>query len=99
MNCRLIGLSKVVGASTIAIGTMTAGNVAYAQEAGPKVEEVGAGEIIVTAQRREESANRVPISITAMSGDQLQEMNIRDVADLTRVVPGFTEAKSAGGTQ
>lgn len=68
------------------------------QERDGAAELTGVGEIIVTAQRREESVNRVPISITALSGDQLQDMNIRDVADLTRVVPGFTEAKSAGGT-
>lgn len=103
-GARFLGWSKLSGASVLAISAISAAEVAHAQGAEQSRDDTvsqssgGVGEIIVTAQRREESVNKVPISITALSGEQLQDMNIRDVADLARVVPGFTEAKSAGGT-
>ncbi|MEV5033953.1 ligand-gated channel protein, partial [Sphingobium sp. LMC3-1-1.1] len=36
------------------------------------------GEIIVTAQRREQSIQKVGIAITAFSGDQLRALNVTD---------------------
>jgi iron complex outermembrane recepter protein len=56
------------------------------------------GEIIVTAQKRSESINDVPISITAVTGDALTERGISDPADLTNIVAGFNFAKSNYGT-
>ena len=54
------------------------------------------GEIIVTAQKRSESINSVGMSITAQSGEQLIEQGVRSVADLAKVVPGFTFEGAAG---
>src|ERR1017187_3494286 len=45
-------------------------------------------EITVTATRREESINRVPISITAMSQEMLEQKGIKDFADVARYTPG-----------
>ncbi|ALJ15429.1 TonB-dependent receptor [Sphingopyxis macrogoltabida] len=53
-----------------------------------------AGEIIVTAQRREQSLNSVPMSITAIGGDQLVSQGISTVADLAKIVPGLTFTQS-----
>lgn len=46
--------------------------------------------IIVTARRREESAQEVPISITALSQESLIQQDIRTVTDLERNVPGIS---------
>jgi iron complex outermembrane receptor protein len=54
------------------------------------------GDIIVTAQRREESAQTVPVSITALSPQALQEKQIRSLADLTRVSPGIRFVSQGG---
>ena len=54
------------------------------------VEAPGGGEIIVTAQKRAESVNHVPMSITAVSGSDLQAKGVIDTSDLAKVVPGFT---------
>jgi iron complex outermembrane receptor protein len=67
---------------------------AYAQpaadtSAAAEAEPVGAGEIVVTAQRRAERLVDVPISITALSGDSLEDAGIRNTQDLTAVVPGL----------
>lgn len=52
------------------------------------------GEIVVTAQKREQSLNDVGITITAATGDQLQDRRITSVNDLTTLVPGFTVQES-----
>lgn len=52
------------------------------------------GDIIVTAQKRSESLRDVPMSITALSGDQLQERGIKDAADLAKATPGFSYVES-----
>ncbi|WP_082602184.1 TonB-dependent receptor [Phenylobacterium sp. Root700] len=51
-------------------------------------------ELIVTAQKREESINSVPMSITAASGEQLARQGISEPRDLVKLVPGFTFAQS-----
>lgn len=53
-----------------------------------------ANEIIVTAQRREQSLNSVPMSITAIGGDQLTAQGISSIADLAKIVPGLTFTQS-----
>ena len=53
-------------------------------------------EITVTATRREESISRVPISITAMSQEMLDQKGIKDFADVARYTPGV--AFDAGQT-
>lgn len=54
------------------------------------VQEGGIEDIIVTAQKRSQSLNAVPISITAASGEQLIQQGISSTADLARIVPGLT---------
>ncbi|MGJ8669973.1 MAG: TonB-dependent receptor [Oceanococcus sp.] len=46
-------------------------------------------EIIVTAQKREESLQDVPISVQAFSGEKLDAMGITDQTDLQKITPGL----------
>lgn len=60
----------------------------------------GTGDIVVTAQRREERLQRVPISITALGGAQLETRGVRSVADLARVpINSVTVQPFAGNPQ
>ena len=52
-------------------------------------ERSGLAEIIVTAQKREERLIDVPVSIVALTGDDLQKRNITSMDDLQFVVPGL----------
>ena len=57
-------------------------------------------EIIVTAQKREQSAQDVPIAITAMS-EELLSSTIRDISDITGYAPNVvigSEGRRPGGT-
>ena len=55
-------------------------------------------EIIVTAQKEKATVQSVPISMTAISGDQLQAQGITSVADMSHEVPGLS-MRSAGPGQ
>jgi iron complex outermembrane receptor protein len=67
---------------------------AWASDATPS-SDTGASsnalqEIVVTATRREESISKVPISITALNQDTLDEKGIRDITELVRFTPGVS---------
>jgi len=47
-------------------------------------------EIVVTAQRRAQSIQDVPISVTAVSGDFLEEIGAVDITDVQKVTPNAT---------
>lgn len=51
-------------------------------------------EVIVTAQKKSEQINDVPISISAFSGDALEQLGVKDTTDLGNLVPGFSYADS-----
>lgn len=56
------------------------------------------GDIVVTAQRRSQSLRDVPISIAALSADQLRDKGVSSPEDIQRVVPGFTFTRTNFGT-
>ena len=55
-------------------------------------------EVVVTAQRREESLQEVPVSITAFSGEAMQEQNLNEAKDYFKMTPNvnFTEDGETG---
>lgn len=64
-----------------------------AAETKPSGESAASGaleEIVVTAQRREERLEDVPISITAFTQEKMDAQGIRNVDDLTTLTPGVT---------
>jgi outer membrane receptor protein involved in Fe transport len=54
------------------------------------------GEVIVTAQKREQSLQDVPISIKALDQETLSELNIQDFKDYVQFLPTVTMAASDG---
>ncbi|MDE2410265.1 MAG: TonB-dependent receptor [Sphingomonadales bacterium] len=61
--------------------------------------DVPSQDIIVTAQRRNESAMNVPLSIQATSGENLQNRGIKDITSLRFNTPGLTTASDSGFVQ
>ena len=70
----------------LAVGTMLAlgSPGVFAEEAG-LIEEV-----VVTAQKREQDAQSVGISVSAFSGDQLNALGVADAADLADITAGVS---------
>lgn len=60
--------------------------VAGAQQSGGDLLE----EIVVTAQKRTENLQDVPLAVTAISGDALTRAGVDSFSDLTKVVPSLT---------
>jgi len=53
-------------------------------------------EVIVTAQKRSESLQDVPIAVSAFSGDSMRQLGINDASDLVALTPGLSERKQSG---
>ena len=71
---------------------------AYGQDEA--AEEAGLGEIVVTAQRREENLQDVPLSVTAVSGDKLDAISAGgvDIRGISGRVPSLLVESSFGRT-
>ncbi len=57
-------------------------------------------EIVVTARKREESLQETPVAVSAFSAESLEELGMRNISDLTKVVPNvdmYTGNGTAGG--
>ena len=55
-------------------------------------------EITVTATRRTDSVQDVPITIQAISGDQLKQLNVSTFDDAIKLLPNVTFANNGPGT-
>jgi iron complex outermembrane receptor protein len=60
-----------------------------ATQPGSTRQSLSLEEIIVTATRREESVEKVPISIHALSQNDLTQAHIQDISDIAAVTPGL----------
>src|SRR6185437_16135498 len=68
---------------------------AFAQAAPQASQDQGLQEIVVTAQKREEVLQQVPIAIQSFTANQLTEQGIQNTNDLPLLVPGFMISSSA----
>jgi iron complex outermembrane receptor protein len=90
-------LSLIVGAGTASAQTRApVAPAAAAQAETPPASDVG--DIIVTAQKRSERINDVPLSITAATSEDLAKVGVTDTSQLVKIVPGFTYQLSPYGT-
>lgn len=68
---------------------------AQSQEAGQGTDEPNAlTDIVVTATRRSETLQSVPVSVTAITASSLAGAGVGEYRDLTQVVPGFFGGRS-----
>src|ERR1700712_2954753 len=97
----MVGKLALSGASILALSAP-----AFAQDAPSGDPERGAytysdtsadGDIIVTARRRDESKQDVPLVVNAVTSQQINELNLRQFEEITKVVPGLTIQQNANG--
>ncbi len=96
MNLTAHKILKRAALSGTALVAIAAAFPAYAQEA----DEDGANsnDIVVTARKRDEDIQTVPIAITAYTAEQLAERGISNFNDLGNSTPGIAITSIAGGT-
>ena len=73
--------------TSVLLGTTMLTGVAHAQDApaGNAVEEV-----IITAQKRDENLQDVPVSIQALGGQKLEELQVNDFGDFVKFLPSVS---------
>lgn len=90
----------MLGTALALHATAQAQTAAPAAPAGAAADETGDasafGDIVVTARKRSESMQKVPIAVTSVTSDALRTASIRTTQDLSRVVPGLTISDQSG---
>ena len=90
LSCLLAGTAlAAVIAPSVAAQTAPPADAATADDRTAQGDQPASGEIIVTAQRRNERQVDVPIAITAVSGESLAAAGVTSTAELGQVVPGL----------
>ncbi|KPL69723.1 TonB-dependent receptor [Erythrobacter sp. SG61-1L] len=97
-----IRATLLLGAAGLALAVPS---VAFAQAeeelAQPAEDEPGSGnEILVTATKREQTLQDVPVAVTVATGEALERAQIRDLKDLQTLVPSLrvTQLQSSANT-
>lgn len=99
---RLVECLKISTALGVTLGAAAFAPQALAQsepaaEAAPS-ENAGLEDIIVTAQRRQESSQKAAIAITALSTEQLTRANVTNATQLTTIAPALQINSVYGAT-
>jgi iron complex outermembrane receptor protein len=81
------GVAQALGIA--ALVALVSGGASAQQTSATNAQGVGPEEIIVTARRREESLQEVPIAVTALSAAQLETLNVRTLEDITALAPNI----------
>jgi iron complex outermembrane recepter protein len=91
----------LLAASLLALPVMTAPALGQqaSPAAGPQAQSDSLEEIVVTAERREESLLQVSASVQAFTGPALTQQGITNLVNLQYVTPGYLPSESSGYTQ
>lgn len=81
-----------------ALGTSVGIAHAQSENQSPAAESGGIEEIIVTAQRREESLQRTALAVAAVSAEDLSKAGVADVTGLTKLVPSLIVQPATGAS-
>jgi len=90
-NGQSIFIRALIG-SALALASLSSGTLAYAQVAA----NGELAEVVVTAQKRVESAQDIPIAISALSQDELTQLGMTSAKDIVAAVPNMTWMGSDG---
>lgn len=76
---------------------------AIAQEAAPPApgdtaQAGGLGDIIVTARKRQETAQDVPVAVTAITAEQIVTRDVTSVEKITAIAPQFSVGRASNGS-
>ncbi|MEG3192374.1 TonB-dependent receptor [Lysobacter sp. D1-1-M9] len=95
----MLVLAVVAVLGSLAVAPLSAQEAATAAAADEDEELTTLSALTVTAQKREEALQDVPISITALPEQLLHDTGVRDVKDLQVLVPGLTVTSTQSEAQ
>ena len=101
----LAGLRVITVSVSLLLGVATSPAPVPAQDSAASADDASDSallleDVVVTAQKREQSIQDVPVSITAFDAEQLEATKVRDLGDLTVGIPNvsFDEVGTSRGT-
>ncbi|HVM99852.1 MAG TPA: hypothetical protein VMT68_06540, partial [Caulobacteraceae bacterium] len=93
MKQRILMLSCAACALTVSGGLARAAT-ATAQAQSEAAGATNVGEIVVTAEKREQNLQTVPIAISAFTAEKRDTIGINSIQDMTNFTPGLTYSTS-----
>lgn len=79
---------KAAMLSTISIASLSVGSAAFAQDNTPQASDAADDNvIIVTATKREQTLQEIPVAVTVTSAETIERAQVRDLIDLQTVAP------------
>lgn len=91
--------SRWVVLGSVGLAAVATPSLAAAQSVADEASAADGGQvedIVVTAQRRPERLQDVPVSVTALSGDAMAKQRILSAGDLAKVVPNLQSVSTVG---
>lgn len=83
-------LLKAAMLSTISIASLSVGSAAFAQDNAPQAsDDADENVIVVTATKREQTLEEVPISVSVTTAESIERSQVRDLIDLQTLVPSL----------
>ena len=94
ITMRIARYLSAVALTPVLVGVLAHPALAQQQTTPAASADPAAGEIVVTATRKAEALSKVPISITALSREALDQRGIRNFDDVIRQTPGLVIDKT-----
>lgn len=90
--------TAVIRGTLVSVSALSIVATAQAQEVSSESTE-GLGDIVVTATKRSENLQNVPVAITAITSDQLSKQGVFSTTDLNNSMPNLQVSSAYGDTQ
>jgi len=86
--------SFLLASSVLATSVVTP--AAFAQDAA--IEEGGIADIVVTARKREETAQTIPVAVTALSAKTIEQRDITSIEKIAAATPNLNVGRASNGS-
>ena len=93
-----ISKRKTALAAASAFAALMASGVACAQTSAATAPQANEGmeDIVVTAQRRPEKIQNIPVAVTAFTETTIKDLHLKDALSVSKYVPSMISAHNAG---
>lgn len=82
---------QLISAAVLAVASGSSSNLVFSEESVGTLEEV-----LVTARKRSENLQEVPMAVSAYNSEQLRDAQITNIVDLERMSPNITLTETGG---
>ncbi|MBQ0794516.1 TonB-dependent receptor [Zhongshania sp.] len=92
-----ISLKPIYAAISLSILSGLASSHVYAQQDNTRKISAAIEEVMVTARRRSENMQEIPVSVTAFTSSDIAEIGISDISHISELTPNLVILPNSGG--